>query len=118
MEPLKTAATLDGISTRKDRSLGVRFSTQEMPSSVAGEWIDKNGQFGWLIFVPNEVKEIELPKHDAEAGGKTSSQRLRSVLYRYFMQTQNADLVDFEAWYRLEMNKIIEHYKKKFNGDF
>jgi len=117
MEPIKTEAYLSGVSTRADRSLGVRFTTQEITPEDGAKWLSRNGDFGWLIFVPNEAKEIELPKVDAEASGKTSSQRLRGVLYKLYQQTQDVRTVDFEAWYRMEMNRIIDHEKAKLDGD-
>jgi hypothetical protein len=38
---------------------------------------------------------------------------LRAVLYRLREQENEGDVTDFDNWYGLEMNKIIDHYKSK-----
>ena len=52
----------------------------------------------------------ELDKFDVEISGKTKSQRLRNVLYRVF---EGCEESDFNTFYSIEMEKIIEHYKLK-----
>ena len=55
---------------------------------------------------------------------KTPSQRLRNVLYVHWEQTQpkqinpdngQLELVEFDLFYKRQLNKIVEHYKTKLN---
>ena len=57
-----------------------------------------------------EQEEVEQFTTDFEIGKtKTSSQRLRAVLYRVWEQGEQA--YDFPIWYESQMERIINKYK-------
>ena len=57
-----------------------------------------------------EVEVVENYTSDYEVGKtKTSSQRLRAVLYRVWEQGEQK--YDFPIWYESQMERIINKYK-------
>ena len=58
-----------------------------------------------------ELKAVEEFTTDYEFTGKTSSQRLRAVLYKVWEQNPKAQEFEFSLWYEAQMNKVIEKYK-------
>ena len=106
-------ALLDGVSHRKDGSLGIRFLTQEMPAQDKLVLIELLNTFGWVCFSPSEVEAADIPETQADDTRKTPSQRLRAVLYLLYKQGEQ--LETFDAYYREKMEKLIEHYKGKLD---
>ena len=103
-------ATLEGLSTRKDGSLAMRFSTQELDTQEKLILLEKQGKFGWLLFDENAFKEADIPKSQA-VEGKTPSQRLRAALFVLWEHSDKID--DFETYYRRKMEKLIDWVKDK-----
>jgi len=93
-----------------------------------------NRKTGYVLLSPYPVNEDQknavekaaeiVENESTEFGNKTPSQRLRSVLYVYWEKTQpkqinpdsgNIELVEFDLFYKRELNKIVEHYKTKLD---
>lgn len=111
---IKLPATFTGYTSRKDRSASVRFETQELSKDDVMVLFEAQQVYGWLIFFPAEVQEIELPREQPEDKSKTPAKRLRAVLYKWFQQT-SVPGSDFETFYRSKMEQIIDHYKGKLD---
>ena len=110
---------IEGIATRKDRTLSIRIGTQELTPSASLDVFSLNQQFCYIAFKVNDFKTTEKDileniNTDFEDNKKTDSQRLRSVLYLCF-QKDNKGYADFKSYYAYEMNKIIEHFKTKLD---
>lgn len=110
---------LDGIRTLKDRTLKVTFETQEMnPQELLGLMENVN-QYGYLCFkkepfTESEKKIIEEMKSDYNERGKSSAQRLRSVLY--LMWKQNNEGFDSSIkHYEHHMELILTQYKNNLD---
>ncbi len=108
-------AQLDGLRTLADKSLKVTFTTQELnPQDLLG-LMENINQFGYLAFKkePFAEKEKEMldnMKSDFTFKGKSSSQRLRSVLY--LMWQQNNEGFDSSVkHYEHHMEIILNQYK-------
>lgn len=112
-ENLQIPAYIDGASTRKDGSLSIRVSTQELHPNVKLKIFDLLNTFGWFMFKPSEkpIGSEELPDSEVEDKSKTPSKRLRSVLYVLWESGEKK--VTFDAYYRSKMEQIIEHVKTK-----
>lgn len=110
----KLAAYLDGFSSKKDGSAGLRFSTQELQPSDFSTLQSNNGAFGWLVFSPNPIQATDIPTAIAEDKNKTPSKRLRAVLY-IFWEQKGKPTGNFETFYSQEMDKVIDHYKTKLD---
>jgi hypothetical protein len=108
---------LEGIKTRVDGSVNLSFSTNELDASKAGELFQLRGKYCKALLSDSNISKIEEELVDntqvVDAGKKrkSSSQRLRAVIYRYFEQSGYS--IEFDDFYRTEMEKIIEAYKSK-----
>jgi hypothetical protein len=107
-------ATLEGIAALKDGGMSVRFHTQEVNADEKVLLMQYFQKFGWLLFSEQEQNEDTLILEDIrkDVGGKTPSQRLRSVLYILYQQSGRLDLT-FEQFYVDKMNQMIEQLKGK-----
>lgn len=113
------AGILEGMRTRADKTVALTFGTQEIDSSVAGNLFQMRGQFGKLLFSDTNITAPEEAIMDSTEIQdtrkiKTPSQRLRAVLFRVHEQS-GGDKEKFDEWYKIEMERIIEHYKAKLN---
>lgn len=94
---LKLTGYFTGFSSKADGSAGLRFSTQELSADQFAELKRELNNYGHILFKGNEIDLSDIPKEDAEDKEKTPSKRLR------------------EAFYRAQMEKIIEHIKTKLD---
>jgi len=113
-----TAAQLDGYQRRKDRTVSVRFITQEKTSGEVMEIDQLIDTFGILYFRGqetlnrDEVDELDAIELDLYDEPKSQSQRLRNVLYKIWTQNETGEFRDF---YKHETERIIQHYKNKLD---
>lgn len=113
-----TAAQLDGYQRRKDRSVSLRFITQEKASSEIMEIDRLVDTFGILYFRGqeqlnrDEVDELDAIELDLYDEPKSQSQRLRNVLFKIWNQDQ---VGTFKEFYKKETERIIQHYKNKLD---
>jgi hypothetical protein len=112
------AASLEGVTTRKDRTVKLTFGTQELTPTEAGNVMALANSFCFLSIKPKsftatEKELLEQMKADQMTNtGKTPSQRLRSTLYVLF--TQNNEGFDkFDAFYTHKIESMIDHFKTK-----
>lgn len=112
-------ATLDGHRSLKDRSLKLTFETLELnPQDLFG-LIENTGSFGYLAFKrepfsEEEKKMMESLKTDYDDTGKTSSQRLRSVLFLMWKK-DNEGFDSSVKHYEHHMEKLLNHFKSKLD---
>ena len=108
---LKLPSYLTGFASKSDGSASLRFSTQELPAEAFVELQKNLNAYGYLIFNAVDMPDEDVPDDLPDDNSKKPSQRLRAVLFIYWKQ-QNVG-GDFNAWYRAQMEKLIEHYKEK-----
>jgi len=110
-------AQLDSLRTLADKTLMVTFETNELnPQDLLG-LMENLHQFGYLAFKKEPFKEDEKEmmqelKSDFDFKGKSSSQRLRSVLYVMFQNNNegfDSSVKHYEHW----MERIITQMKTK-----
>lgn len=115
------AAQLVGYQRKRDKSVSLRFETQELSSHEIMEIDTLLECFGYLMFKPEnklteqEIKELDSLETDLYDNPKTQSQRLRNVLFKWHMKqvVDNVISCDFKEYYKLETERIIQHYKNK-----
>lgn len=114
-ELLKSQAYLTGIRSLKDGSVQYTFETQEVGPDEGSAAFALRNAFGWLLFAERELRSDDIPEGVSAQGAKrkSPSQRLRNVLFRVFENT--ASELTFDRWYEVEMEKLIDHYKKKLD---
>lgn len=109
-------AEIEGVSTRKDKTIKLVIGTSELTPDKAGQIIGLQNAMVYLAikkeqFNNSELEEIEKLKA-VEYEGKTPSQRLRAVLYRYWEQDKKG-FDSFSSFYDHYMEKHIDQIKSK-----
>jgi len=121
MSKILCPAILDGYTRRKDRSVSLRFITQEKTSSEIMDIDATLDQFGILYFRgeekmnPDEIEELDNIDLDVYDEPKSQSQRLRNVLY--ILWKQDGEKGDFKKYYKQKTEEIIQHFKNKLETD-
>lgn len=115
MKGILVPAYVEGIRTRKDKTVALTLGTQELSPEKAGELFSINGQ---LITAYISIKGISQEEQEVvdsiepQLPGKTPSQRLRNVLYRMW-EANPEGYTDKNLHYIHHMEKIIDHLKTK-----
>ena len=122
MSKLLIPAQFQGYSNRKDRSVVIRFETQEQTPAQIAHLHAMLDEFGALYFKGNgeitaaEREELDALESDVFDHPKTQSQRLRNVLYKLWKQTPDG-FAEFPKYYAYHTNKVIEHFKTKLHPE-
>lgn len=112
-----TVAQLDGYQRRKDRSISLRFVTQEKTSNEVMQIDQLQDTFGILYFRgeeklnQEEIEELDRVDIDLYDQPKSQSQRLRNVLYKVWQQSGGEG--EFKDYYKQQTERIITHFKDK-----
>jgi len=114
-QPVQLPVLVSSLATKVDGSIKISLETRELNPQDSATLFELRGGEAWAIISPSEIKDedVKLPteKADPAVGTKTPSQRLRAVLYRLW--EQNPKGVDFESYYRVQMEQIIEKLKER-----
>ena len=119
---------IDKVSTLADGSLRVYVGTPELSSETMVSVFSLIKKPGFVLISANAINQdqidaVEKATTNAEFSEKTPSQRMRGVLYRLWEKTQPKNMngdgvmeyVDFDLFYKRQMNKIIDHFKTKLD---
>jgi hypothetical protein len=96
-------AVIEKVQTMADGSIQVRLGMPELPPEE---------MVALFTNINRETKIIEV-EHDPEVEGKSSSQRLRNVLYVLWQQSNKQTYPEFEVYYKAKMERIINQIKDK-----
>jgi uncharacterized NAD-dependent epimerase/dehydratase family protein len=106
------------VSTLADGTLSINIHTQELPEETMMRVFSLRKSPGMVLISSDDIskaeqQEVEKFTTDFEVGKtKTSSQRLRAVLYRVWEQEgQPRGYTDFPVFYESQMERIINKYK-------
>lgn len=107
-------AVLENISTRSDGSIKVSLATQEIDPSQAANLFTMRNRFMKVLLSDTNISPLEEKLVDEEQiqGGKktkTSSQRLRAVMFRVHEASRINQ--EFDQWYKGEIENLITKYK-------
>lgn len=113
------AATVENITTRKDKTLKITIGTQELPPEKMAALFAMQNNIGYVAikaedFGRAEIEALESAKAELSDGdtSKTDSQRLRNVLYRLWEQNPEGFKTS-ALHYASKMEEIITHFKGK-----
>lgn len=104
------------LGTLVDGSVRITLDTRELESASMTELFDLRGKEGWAVFKPSKIKEEELNLPDLPSypkGKKSPSKRLRNVLWVAW--NQNGSPGDFEEFYEIWIERLIDSVKEKLN---
>lgn len=112
-ELIQIPATVEDFRPRKDRSWRITFESRELTGEQVKVLTDNFQGEGWLLFAPNAdgIRPEDIPSESADAGVKTSSQRLRATIMVLWRETGSRG--DPEAFYRNTMAKLQEYILSK-----
>ena len=107
---------LDGIASKVDGTVSIKISTQEVDSMSAAALFALRGKHCKVLISDSNITtmEAELVDNQQLVSGKkhkTESQRLRGVFYLLAQQKE----VEFEQYYKEQMNILIDHFKAKLD---
>lgn len=111
-------AQFDGYSPRKDRTIGLRFITQEQNALEVANIHEMLDGFGYLYFksehalTKSEIEELDALETDLVDNGKTQSKRIRNILYRIW-EVDHEGYTDFKDFYKFKTEQIITWLKAK-----
>tara|TARA_R110001632_G_scaffold232990_2_gene375852 strand:+ start:941 stop:1333 length:393 start_codon:yes stop_codon:yes gene_type:complete len=120
---------IDKVSTLADGSLRVYLGTPELTSETMVNLFGMIKKPGYILISTSTINQdqvdaVEKATTNVEFSEKTPSQRMRGVMYKLWEKTQpktmNGDTgemeyVDFDLFYKRQMNKIIDHFKTKLD---
>ena len=118
MKKIITAAQFDGYSNRKDKTVAMRFITQEMTPDQVAHIHGMIDSFGYMYFkaeseiTSEERLELDALETDLFDNPKTQSQRIRNVMYRVWQQKPEG-FKDFKDFYKFKTEQIITWLKSK-----
>jgi len=118
MQPVQIPATFDGMSTRKDRSVSMRFSSaKELTPEEVMNLMQYHLDNGWLLFAPNELQAADIPRGAATDERKSPSERYRSKLYVLFVKTGGMDTHGiFDNFYRRHLDALSAALDRKIEA--
>ncbi len=105
---------IDKIQTLKDGGLKITLATQELTTEDTKTLFDLSNKMAWVAIQELSINEnqIKIPEEIKEfKEAKSSSQRLRAVLFIHW--SQNKQTEDFEIFYRQQMERFINAVKEK-----
>jgi len=111
-------AQIEGLTSRKDKTIKVTFGTQELSPVDAAQVFQLNQRFCYIAikeesFQQDELDNLDSIKTDLESN-KTPSQRLRGILFINYQQN-NEGYKDFSTYYIAKMEILCEHFKSKLD---
>ena len=120
---------IDKVSTLADGSLRIYVGTPELVQETMVNLFRLIRKPGYVLISANHINQdqidaVEKVTSNSEFNEKTPSQRMRGVLYKLWEKTQpktlNGDTgemeyVEFDLFYKRQMNKIIDHFKTKLD---
>ncbi|MCK5015697.1 MAG: hypothetical protein KAS32_01380 [Candidatus Peribacteraceae bacterium] len=117
-------AQLSRFSTMADGGTRIQMDTGELTPEVFAEIGKANKKMGAFVFKPDteslsEEQLKEIKSYDVSGLGdkkKSKSQRLRAVLFRMYEQ-DNEGFIESQDHYDYYLNTIINHFKKKLDGE-
>lgn len=107
---------IEGVSTRKDRTVAVKVGTNELDPTTAGQLVSLSNRFVHVLIKPDPITDVESMAMDEVTTDlkhiKSHSQRLRAVLFLNWQQN-NKGYESFDGYYVNQMETMIEHFKGK-----
>lgn len=115
MKAISCEMIMTSASTRADGSLGLRFSTPELPPADKTAFFEiQNHQLKVLLQPMNDDPET-LHEVKAEFEEKTPSQRLRATIFVWWKQQNEPG--EFQVFYKKQMEKLIDFIKTKLSPE-
>ena len=114
-------AVLEGFRSLKDKTLTLKFDTNEPTPEQLVEIALSIQKFGYVAFSLDEFKTKEIEflsnlKSTYEDKTKTHAQRMKNVLYIAWKQNKEG-YEDANEYYKFKMEQFINHIKSKLDPE-
>lgn len=106
-----SSVVLEGFTSKKDKSLSLRFSTPELADDEAVAVRALQGVISDMLVQPQDEEFPEIVEVKADLDQKTPSSRLRGSLW--VLHQKSGSGLDFQTYYLGQMEKIINQVKNK-----
>lgn len=118
MKAITCTIQITGASSRADGSLGLRLATPELKPEEKTVFFELLNQNLRMLLQPEGTGEVEIKEVKSQFDEKTPGQRLRAVLFIAWKQRPaDAPAMDFEVFYRGQMETLIESVKATLNPE-
>lgn len=113
-------AIIENVSTRKDNTVRLSLGTQELSPAYAGELFSLANKMCFAAFKIEQFNKAEIEAVEGleianeDNNFKSSSQRLRAVLFRLW-EHHPEGFKTFATFYEHHMERIINHFKTKID---
>jgi len=109
------SAEMGLVNSRVDGSVMFRVITPELTLDQRATLLGFHGKNARVMVEPLDTAATGLDEVTTEMDVKTSSQRLRAVIFVHWKNVESRAAIysSFEDFYRSQMDKIIEGYKAK-----
>ena len=111
MNKIQLDLIINSIRSRKDGSLGMSVETPELTTEEKVALMELQGVYLTTLLLPKDTPNAPTIKVDTELNTKTPSQRLRATLF--VLWKQKGEQGQFESFYNLYMEKIIDRLKSE-----
>ena len=115
MNQINFSAELEDIKARKDRTLSIKLSTQELSKDDTAYIFDLFNKPIFIGMAETDIKKLEIPDSAVEfASEKSPSKRFKDRLFVYWKHTKGQG--DFEGWYRATLEDLGNKYLDKIDN--
>mgnify|MGYP000943655487 CR=1 FL=1 len=114
MKALRFNGVITSISSKKDRSLGLRIETPELSPQERSEFMENQGINLDIFLKPLDETPEEVIEIDKDLERKSQSQRIRATLY--VLWEQEGKPGDFATYYREKTEKYLNYLKEKIES--
>jgi len=114
MKAVRLNAIITSISSKKDKSLGLRIETPELTPQERSEFMELQGINLDLLIKPLDETPEEVIEIDKDLEQKSQSQRIRATLY--VLWEQEGKQGDFSSYYREKTEKYLNYLKEKIEN--
>jgi len=112
MKAIKTELQIKSVTLNKDDSVSFRAVTPEISDDALSAFRKVSKCLVNALLEPQDGSSGVLEIKEKIDTGKSPGQRLRNVLFVWWEQSGRQN-DDFEIWYRMKMNKLIEDIKRE-----
>ncbi len=102
---------MGSVTSRVDGGVAFRIITPELTLDQRATLLGLHGKNVRCMLEPIDVPVAGMDEVTTERDQKTPCQRLRAVIFVHYKSASNTS--DFETFYRMQMDRVIEGYKAK-----
>jgi hypothetical protein len=109
-------AELEDIKARKDHTLAIKVSTNELTSEDTAYIFSMFQKPLFMAIADTGIERLDVPDDLVEfKDEKSPSKRLKSVMFIYFKQKMSGKQGDFNKWYENYLDELRNKFLDKLD---